>query len=366
MISRIHRRSPGSRILRKAIAVSLCAAVIGGCGSTAPAVAVKTSQELASERLSGSLQDIREGGLQGDSARVGRGVESALEEPAGPAQVAQLFSSVPNSRRLFLAYLEQGSLRDKLQSIEQARSLKYTIERSRNGGLLTAVEAEGLLTRLTSAVASGAIKVSLLDAGQFPLLDTPERRPQLADQSIAAYKAFEGRRDQMLALLAYVKAVGPASAEGTRVSTALLRAGIRRDELPDIERELPLLAARAKEDLFGNAASQNPNDVLVARGRVTARSDIAAQHNRSTGIIPPGMGGAIGGAVAGLLSNFSGTPAYSQYTIRENNGSDDYIDSFADLKIGECVEAYVDKARADEPRWKRSEVRFVPSKSCEP
>lgn len=332
-----------------------------GCGTPAPPVAVKSSQQLADERLDSSIQYIREATAQGNAAGVGGGVINALGEGSGPARVVALFSSLPQAKTLYLSFLAKQSSEPQ-QSIEEARLLRYSIDRSRIGGLISAAQAEEFLERL-SANLPDTIKLSLLDAANFALLSTSERRPRLADQSLAEFKAGTRRWQQLDALLQYIKEAGPDSAEGARVSTALLQSGIKREELPVIEQVLPALAARASES-FAKATSTNPRDFLIAAGRVTSRKDVAAQL-RSTGIYRPGMYGAIGGLVAGIIAYSGGTPAYHQYTIRENNGTEDAVDATAELKVGDCVEAYVEKAKAKEaPQF--DDIRFVASSTCRP
>jgi hypothetical protein len=230
------------------LAIFFGALSLTACVATAP---VKTSQEISIENLANSAHEIREGTAEGSKVRVGFAIESALYEPRGPEQINELFALLPKAKSLYLAHLDAKISKEEVSAIERARGLKDVLERSRQGGVLTPTEATGYLDRLAAVVGSSdALKVSLLDVNSFPQLNTPERRPQLATQSVASYKSHFSRADQLVAIVDYVKSSGIESSEGSRISAALLAAGLRRAELPLLERELPPLADRAKQYMF--------------------------------------------------------------------------------------------------------------------
>lgn len=101
---------------------------------------------------------------------------------------------------------------------------------------------------------------------------------------------------------------------------------------------------------LSSCATPSPTHTELAfTTRVVERQEVSATPAGPSkqGIYRPGMGGAVGGLVAGLLSGPSGaTPAYWGYTFKMSDGSTRYAPSLVEYQVGDCLSVFTEPAKA--------------------
>jgi hypothetical protein len=113
------------------------------------------------------------------------------------------------------------------------------------------------------------------------------------------------------------------------------------------------------------ASSSNSPPTIAAVGRITETAEVPAGDSPSQGIYRPGMGGAIGGAVAGLANALRTDPAHTIYVIQVANGSKRYVRSQEKWAIGACVAITTERTHAGQGTWKYGEASLSAAITCE-
>ena len=118
--------------------------------------------------------------------------------------------------------------------------------------------------------------------------------------------------------------------------------------------------------LVACAAMQPAHDTIAYYGRVEGREAKDGGGSLEYGIYRPGMGGAIGGAVASVIATRNQLPAYLLYYIRKPEGDLQavQINSNVVYDVGQCIEVVVAKEHAEKQFWKYGEASIRPSTSC--
>ena len=113
------------------------------------------------------------------------------------------------------------------------------------------------------------------------------------------------------------------------------------------------------------SSSQAPQHTARAfLGTVTERQEVVAVP-RSSGVYRPGMGGAVGGLVAGLVTNLGGTPAHWRYVVKTPDGSDRSVHATDQFGVGDCVAIYTAPSNTTSPPWNLGEATVKLESGCE-
>jgi hypothetical protein len=224
---------------------------LAGCVTTAP----RSSAQIESDRINTFATILEEGVKVNDPLRVGDAAEHLLDDQKGAARLTELGAKAPVSKALYARYLDTKISKSEIHSPSRVAALRELIVRSRDVQFLTDAQVDVFRKKLDALIESddGSIGFTLLDVRQFPVLKSPSRLSVLADRSVAAFAQNSYRSDQLIAVLNYIKEEGPQSADGLRTTSALMKAGVRRSELPVIEREAPFLVNVFKQRLYINA-----------------------------------------------------------------------------------------------------------------
>jgi len=118
--------------------------------------------------------------------------------------------------------------------------------------------------------------------------------------------------------------------------------------------------------------ADNPrHTALATTGLISERQHVDAKSatSGSAGAYRPGMGGALGGLVAGILMSARGTAATAEHTVYRVNGNDGVervVRSTADIEVGSCVSVYTVAALAGDSIWDLGEASLRKADSCKP
>ncbi len=119
--------------------------------------------------------------------------------------------------------------------------------------------------------------------------------------------------------------------------------------------------------LNGCAAPSEPHPMLAITARVTEREHFEGGPAKpgSTGIYRPGMGGALGGLVAGVVSGARKAPAYWSYTIKSSDGSTRSLSILEEYDVGACISVFTTSDMARYAWWSMSEVTVRVAPRCD-
>ena len=115
--------------------------------------------------------------------------------------------------------------------------------------------------------------------------------------------------------------------------------------------------------LFGCATTGASHTTVEAIGRITEKTFAEARAG-DPGAYRPGQGGAVGGAIAGILIGLNGTPAHTKYVVKQNDGAERLVPSTQDIAVGTCVAVMVDSANKGHWYLKLGEATLAPSDAC--
>ena len=110
-------------------------------------------------------------------------------------------------------------------------------------------------------------------------------------------------------------------------------------------------------------SDEGPHDARVFTGRIDSVAGAAAIRTGS-GAYRPGMGGALGGAVAGILQSIPVQNEHFTYSVMTNEGVIKPAPTADKFNVGDCVDAFVSKNKTGEAYWLFGEISLRPSKDC--
>ena len=108
---------------------------------------------------------------------------------------------------------------------------------------------------------------------------------------------------------------------------------------------------------------EGPHDARVFTGRIDSISDAPAI-KLGPGAYRPGMGGALGGAVASILQSIPIQDEHFTYSVMTNERGIKPAPTADKFNVGDCVDAFVSKNKANEAYWLFGEISLRPSKDC--
>ena len=126
---------------------------------------------------------------------------------------------------------------------------------------------------------------------------------------------------------------------------------------------LAILAVTVTAFVAACATPPTQHDVLVFTGRIDDKAEIDSRA-KSPGAYQPGMGGALGGLAAAIMMSAAGTPAYNLYVFKLPGGYEVKLPSKLEFAPGTCIDAFTDKAHANDRFWALEEVTLRPSNAC--
>ena len=115
--------------------------------------------------------------------------------------------------------------------------------------------------------------------------------------------------------------------------------------------------------LYGCASLPSQNTSQVFIGRAVKKEFVPAMP-RSSGAYQPGMGGALGGLVAGILIHAGGTPAYTMYTLESSEGNKQEFPTTDKFRIGDCLAVYTPPTRNKDSFQTLDEVTIKSASGC--
>jgi hypothetical protein len=121
-----------------------------------------------------------------------------------------------------------------------------------------------------------------------------------------------------------------------------------------------------------------PHDALLLTGTVIARAEVEAKPETEgpsmqgpAYAVKPGTGGAVGGALAAVIPSMihnrsPAVPAYTNYTVKADEGQERVVSSVDNFSVGSCVNLYVDANKLKDPYWRLGEVSIRTATTCRP
>jgi hypothetical protein len=125
-----------------------------------------------------------------------------------------------------------------------------------------------------------------------------------------------------------------------------------------------ILCIVAPATIAACATTGGAQDTIAVVGRVDETFDAAADAPSSPGVYRPGMGGAIGDAVAGVLMRSGKEPAHTIYVVKLADETKRYVRQRERLAVGVCVSVVTEKAKIAQESWKYGEASLRLSKEC--
>jgi hypothetical protein len=128
-----------------------------------------------------------------------------------------------------------------------------------------------------------------------------------------------------------------------------------------------LMLISALATLISGCASTQPiaeHTVILLTGRVTARSDVRSVDS-GPGAYLPGMGGAVGGLVYGLLKAFETRTKYIIYDVKPTDGPTNFFQADQDVLVGACVEVVTKPDTVEPSKREPGDVSLRLSSKCE-
>jgi hypothetical protein len=116
--------------------------------------------------------------------------------------------------------------------------------------------------------------------------------------------------------------------------------------------------------LAGCATTGGTHDSVAVVGKVLETFEVSAEGPSSAGAYRPGMGGAVGGAVAGLLMWSGKDPAHTIYVVKLPDDSKRYVRQQGKVNIGDCVAVLTEKPKIGQESWLYGEASLKQSKDC--
>ena len=116
--------------------------------------------------------------------------------------------------------------------------------------------------------------------------------------------------------------------------------------------------------MVGCASVESGNAATAEVGKVLETSEASADTPNSTGIYRPGMGGAGGGLLAGLLSGIGRDPSHTIYVVQIQSGEKRYARSKQQFAVGTCVAILTAASKASQSSWLYGEATISPSSRC--
>ena len=118
--------------------------------------------------------------------------------------------------------------------------------------------------------------------------------------------------------------------------------------------------------LAGCATPPKDNTVWVADGRVVQKEEYnVTQPPHGHGAYLPGMGGAIGGAVVGLLDIATTKKTkYFYYTIRASSGFNKTVLASDEYAIDDCLSIYAQPTKTESYYWTLGDAILRRSEAC--
>jgi MFS family permease len=110
-------------------------------------------------------------------------------------------------------------------------------------------------------------------------------------------------------------------------------------------------------------ATTASHDTIAVSGRIAETFDAAAT-TASQGIYRPGMGGALGGVIAGLITAARTEPAHTIYVLALSDGTKRYVRDRAQIKVGTCVAVLTESSRLGQESWMYGEASLQGSNKC--
>ena len=125
---------------------------------------------------------------------------------------------------------------------------------------------------------------------------------------------------------------------------------------------LPLCSMLA----LGCAAVPDANHTAVASiGRVVNRFDVSESSPKPMGAYQPGMGGALGGAMAAVLPRIDGKGAYLGYEVLDQErGVKIAFYTSSRFEIGQCVEVLTSQENVKVETFLKGEASIRSSARC--
>jgi hypothetical protein len=108
-----------------------------------------------------------------------------------------------------------------------------------------------------------------------------------------------------------------------------------------------------------------PRDTVALSGTIDARREAKAT-SEPTPILRPGTGGAIGGAMMGLMNASNNHGPYHIYKIHMLNGEYLEVPAYAEVELGTCVDVMVAASKSNiYSFWNAGDVELRPSAACQ-
>jgi hypothetical protein len=129
---------------------------------------------------------------------------------------------------------------------------------------------------------------------------------------------------------------------------------------------LAAAAAVAALGACGTTPQELPHTTTVLIGRVEYKALLPAKPRTDMGTYRPGMGGALGGLVAGIIANVPVEGEKNSYDIRSHSDKDRKINVYSklDFEVGQCVEVLSTTDRRDQEWFLLEQVTLKASVKC--
>lgn len=187
---------------------------------------------------------------QGNALDAGQHIDEALERQTGNVRVKELFSSYPQGREYYRAYLEKTV--NAASYSTQAVIALDKLDLVKTSRIFTEEEVKDLFDKLNRKVAEGNISGSIPFADKnhvkrFPVLTSPDHQKIIANRWIYTLQQNNSSERQVKDLMQYVQANGIGSDEGKRIESLLQTLNIRRNELDVVAVNFPNFVAARKD-----------------------------------------------------------------------------------------------------------------------
>lgn len=117
--------------------------------------------------------------------------------------------------------------------------------------------------------------------------------------------------------------------------------------------------------IAAGCATVHNHESVIGFGRVLEAHEAAAMSGRSDmGVYRPGMGGAVGGLVAGIIMSIGSESAHTVFVVELSNGTKRWVRSTEKFAVGACVEVRASLAKASETSFALEEASLLSSKEC--
>lgn len=240
--------------------------------------------------------EARDAISRGDGAKANEEIDYAIGDPKGNLKVRVLFSSHPQAKAAYLAYLER--LISDVSLFYQATNLADKFSMVKSAELFSATQMSELSAKLSNRVsegnAKGTFSIDLSDKiDNFPILNSPVQQQIIVNRSIEKLQGHGSRPGVVEALMQYVRRVGVDSPESKRIEALLPTMNIRSDELDAVAKIYPKFSEARKEQItsrvylqFKSADRLLSDDILqMLRNRVRGVQWVSTAGPKTTTLV---------------------------------------------------------------------------------